>query len=203
MMSTLVWLIAPFMIFAVLDPSPLTVCINCSFWATVCKTVRPMLSGRCPVCLSCLCTVPKRLDGSRWNLVCRYRPWPHYVRWRPSFPQRGTVPPIFGPYLLRPNGCMDQDVTWYGARPRPRRLRVRSGPRFPSPKNRPMFTGAKQLDGSRWYLAPHGGRPQPRGLCVRWRPSLPAQKGVEPSNFRPMFIVAKRLDGSGCHLVGM
>jgi len=25
-------------------------------------------------------------------------------------PQRGT-PPIFGPYLLRPNGCMDQDVT--------------------------------------------------------------------------------------------
>ena len=29
--------------------------------------------------------------------------------------------PIFGPYLLRPNGCMDQDVTWYGARPRPRR----------------------------------------------------------------------------------
>ena len=23
------------------------------FWATVCKTVRPMLSARCPVCLSC------------------------------------------------------------------------------------------------------------------------------------------------------
>ena len=22
-------------------------------------------------------------------------------------------PPIFGPYLLWPNGCMDQDVTWY------------------------------------------------------------------------------------------
>ena len=28
-------------------------------------------------------------------------------------------PPIFSPYLLRPNGCMDQDVTWYGGRPRP------------------------------------------------------------------------------------
>jgi len=25
-----------------------------SFWVTVCKTVRPMLSDRCPVCLSCL-----------------------------------------------------------------------------------------------------------------------------------------------------
>jgi len=27
-------------------------------------------------------------------------------------PQRGTaLPPILGPYLLRPNGFMDQDVT--------------------------------------------------------------------------------------------
>ena len=24
---------------------------------------------------------------------------------------KGAQPPIFGPYLLRPNGCMDQDVT--------------------------------------------------------------------------------------------
>ena len=54
----LVWLIVLFfMTFAVFDPSPLTVCINCSFGATVCKTVRLMLSDRCPVlsvCLSCL-----------------------------------------------------------------------------------------------------------------------------------------------------
>jgi len=26
-------------------------------------------------------------------------------------PQRGIAPPIFGPYLLRPNGCTDQDAT--------------------------------------------------------------------------------------------
>jgi len=26
---------------------------------------------------------------------------------------KGTQPPIFGPYQLRPNGCMHQDVTWY------------------------------------------------------------------------------------------
>jgi len=43
------------------------------FWATVCKTVRPMLSVRCLSCLCvCLwrsCTVAKRLDGSRWNLA--------------------------------------------------------------------------------------------------------------------------------------
>ena len=53
------------------------------FWATVCR-VRPMLSDRslsclsvclsCPilsVCLQRWCIVAKRLDGSRWNLVCR------------------------------------------------------------------------------------------------------------------------------------
>jgi len=37
-------------------------------------------------------------------------------------------PPIFGPYLLWPNGCMDQDATWYGGRPQPRVLGVRWGP---------------------------------------------------------------------------
>jgi len=46
----------------------------------------------------------------------------------------GHSPPIFGPYLLRSNGCMDQDVTWYGARPRPRRLCVRRGPISPPAK---------------------------------------------------------------------
>jgi len=32
------------------------------------------------------------------------------------------IAPIFSPYLLRPNACMDQDATRHGARPRPRRL---------------------------------------------------------------------------------
>jgi len=43
-------------------------------------------------------------------------------------PQRAQLHPIFGPYLLQPNGCMDQDATWYWARPQPRRLYVRWGP---------------------------------------------------------------------------
>jgi len=49
-------------------------------------------------------------------------------------PKEHSPLPIFGPYLLRPNGFMDQDVTWYAARPRPRRLCVKWGPRFLSPK---------------------------------------------------------------------
>jgi len=50
-------------------------------------------------------------------------------------PQKGDrAPPIFGPCLLCPNGCMDQDATWYGGRPRPKRHWVRWGPSFPLPK---------------------------------------------------------------------
>jgi len=41
--------------------------------------------------------------------------------------------PLFGPFLLWPNGCMHQNATWYGARPRPRRLCVRCGHRSPLP----------------------------------------------------------------------
>jgi len=40
-------------------------------------------------------------------------------------PEKGAQPPIFGPFLLWPNGWMHQDATWYGGRPHPRRLRVR------------------------------------------------------------------------------
>ena len=70
-------------------------------------------------------------------------------------PQRGSGPRIFGPYLLQPNGSMNQDVTWYGDR-----LLlgqgdfVLDGDRSPSPKGvaepphfRPMFIVAKRLGG--------------------------------------------------------
>jgi len=42
----------------------------------------------------------------------------------PPDPKGHSPSPIFGPYLLRPNGWMDQDATWYGGRPRTRRLYV-------------------------------------------------------------------------------
>jgi len=41
----------------------------------------------------------------------------------PTQKRGGT--PIFGPCLLWPNGRMDQDGTWHGGRPQPRRLCVR------------------------------------------------------------------------------
>jgi len=79
------------------------------FWATVCKTVRSMLSDRCPVCLS-VCPVCNAdvlwLNGwmdqdETWH-GGRPRPWPHCVRWGPSSPspQGHSVPPIFGLCML-------------------------------------------------------------------------------------------------------
>jgi len=122
-----------------------------SFWATVCKTVRPMLSDLvclsvCPVCLY-VCDV-RALWPNGWTdqdetwRADRRRPWPHCIRWKPSSPcPKRHRPPIFGPYLLRPNGCMDHDVTLNGARPRPGRLCVRWGPRssFPKGSEPPKF----------------------------------------------------------------
>ena len=96
---------------------------------------------------------------------------PHCVRWGPSSPspKEAQPPPILGPYLLRPNGCMDQDVTWYVGRPRPRRLCVRWEPRSP-----PQIFGPCLLRPNGWMDEAgtwHGGRPRPRRLCVRWGPS--------------------------------
>jgi len=105
-----------------------------------------------------------------------------------SPPPKGHSPPIFGPYMLRPNGCMDQDVTWYGARPRPRRLCLRWGPRSPSPKGggrrrSPQIFGPCLLRPNGWMDEAgtwRGRRPQPRRLFVRWGPSPFPQKGAEP-----------------------
>ena len=82
------------------------------YWATVCKTARPMLSVRCLSVLS-VCNVRALLPNGwtdqdeTWH-AGRPRPcsWPHCVRWGPSSPSpRGHSPhPTFGPYLLRPNG---------------------------------------------------------------------------------------------------
>ena len=49
-------------------------------------------------------------------------------------PKKGQSPPIFDLCLLCPNGWVDQDVTWYGGRPPPRRLCVRWGPCSPPQK---------------------------------------------------------------------
>jgi len=95
---------------------------------------------------------------------------------------------------------MDQDGTWHGGRPRPRRLCVRWGPSTPSPKRgrSPLFSAhvycgqtaacIKMPVSMEVGLGPDDivlhGDPAP---SPKWRRSpLP--------NFRPISIVAKRLD---------
>ena len=93
------------------------------FWATVCKTVRPMLSGRCLSCPVCNVGVlwPNgwMAQNETWHAGGPW-PWPRRVRWGPSYPLKGAQLPLFDPCLLWPNGWMDQDATWYEGRPRPR-----------------------------------------------------------------------------------
>jgi len=47
--------------------------------------------------------------------------------------KRAQPHPIFGRCLLWPSGWMDQDATWYGGKPRPRRRCVRWGRSSPPP----------------------------------------------------------------------
>jgi len=150
---------------------------SCSFcWGAVCKTVRPMLSDRCPVCPVCGVGVlwPNGwMDQDETWHAGRPQHGPHCI----SFPHgKGHSSPsltllskftgagfacvriIRGPCLLWPNGWIDQDEIWYGGRPR---------------------------------LWPH---------CVRWGIQLPLPKGHSSQFSAPVFV-AKRLDGSRCHLV--
>jgi len=130
--------------------------------------------------------------------------------WGPSpLPKKGAEPPIFGPYLLRPNGCMDQDATLYGGRPRPRRHCVRWGPSSLLPEKgvepSPIFGICLSLPNA-WMDQDdtwHGGGPWSRPHCTKWGPSSPPPKrGHSPPQFRPIFIVAKRLDASTCTWYG-
>jgi len=101
-------------------------CHGNHFWATVCKTVHPMLSDRCPACLSvlslclsvCLSVtlvycgqtvgwmkmkLGMQLGVGRGHVV---------LDGGPSCPLPwGQIPPIFSPYLLWPNFWMHQDAT--------------------------------------------------------------------------------------------
>ena len=89
----------------------------------------------------------------------------------PAPPTQRVTAPIFGQCLLWPNCCVDQDATWYGGQPRPRRHCVRWGPRDPDTPKRgtpPIFgpcilwlNGWMDQDGT-WYR----GGPRSRPYCV-------------------------------------
>jgi len=61
-----------------------------SFWATVCKTVRPVPSDHClsvcPVCNVGVLWPNGWTDQDETWHAGRPRPWPHCVRWAPTSP---------------------------------------------------------------------------------------------------------------------
>jgi len=152
-----------------------------------------VLSDRCLSVLSCLsvCDVGAPWPNSWTDHAGRPRPWPHCVTWGPSSPSpKGAQPPNFRPNLLRPNGCIHQNATWYGCRPQPRGLCVRWRSSPPSQKGggAPKFSARVYCGQTAGWITWHEGRPQPRRLCVRWGPSPLHTKGVEPlPTFRPIF----------------
>jgi len=97
-----------------------------------------MLSDRCPVRRSVtflLCGQTVGRIKTKLGMQVGLGPGHNVLDGDPApSPPNGHSPQIFGPYLLQPNGCVDQDVTWYRARPRSRRLCVRWGSRCPFPK---------------------------------------------------------------------
>jgi len=79
-------------------------------------------------------------------------------------PKKVQSPPIFSPRLLWPNGWMDQDATWYGGRPRPRRHCVDGDPAPLKKGHTPPIFGPCLLWPNGWMDQDaiwYGGRPWP------------------------------------------
>jgi len=184
-------------------------------WATVSKTVRPMLSDRClsvcPVCLSVTFVHCGQTVGRiKIKLGMQVGLGPSHIvsDWDP-LPKGEQATYSIGPYLLPPNGCMDQNVTWYGARPRCRHFMLAGDPALPCLKGhsvtaRQISTNVPCRQTARWTKMPLG---MEVGLGLRDivldGTQLPSSKrGQNPlPNFRTISIVVKPLDASRCHLV--
>jgi len=101
--------------FCLLFTRPRTMCSRCPFLLTFLFLSGDIELNPGPVNFA-LCTLNIRCNSS------------------PSPTPKGAQPAIFGPYLLRLNGCMDQHATWYTGRPRSMRLCVRWRPHSPPNK---------------------------------------------------------------------
>jgi len=110
-------------------------------------------------------------------------------------PKKGAEPPIFGPSLLWPNGCMDQDATWYGGRPRPTRhcsmwteLPPEKRAHPPHPILAHVYSG--QMAG--WMKTPLGMEVDlgPGHIVLDGVPPSSRERGAAVPSFQPMSVVA-------------
>ena len=116
-------------------------------------------------------------------------------------PQKGdrAPSPIFGPFLLWPNGCMHQDATWYGGRPQPRVLCIRWRPRSTLLKKGteppPQFSAHFYCGQTASCIK------MPLGVEVGFSPGYFVLDGVPAPNFRPMFIIVIVISLEHCIIV--
>jgi len=108
-----------------------------------------------------------------------------------------------------PSGWTDQDATWYGGWPRPRRHCARWGPSSPPPKRGQstptsahiMSVVAKRMDGSRRHLVQRYVGLGSGHIELDGDPAPPQKGAQQPPPIFDMSLVAKPLDGSRCYLV--
>jgi len=101
----------------------------------------------------------------------------------------GNKPPIFGPYLLWPNGWMDQDGIWHGGRPWLRRHCVRWDRSPPKRGTAPQFLShvyCGQM--ARWIRMPLGTEVGLGPDDIVLDGAQLSLRGTAP-NFRPMSTV--------------
>jgi len=122
-------------------------------------------------------------------------------------PKRVRAPsPILGPFLLSPNGWMNQDDTWHGGGPWFKPHCTRWGPSF-RPQNRdrvPQFLAHFDCCQTAGWIKMALGMEVGLSLgnfVLDGDPASPPLKGHSPPIFRPMSVVGKRLDGLRWHLV--
>ena len=102
---------------------------------------------------------------------------------------KGEQVPIFGHCPLWPNGWMDQDATWYGGKPRPRRRYVRRGRSSPRKGAQPPVFGpclCGQTAG--WMKTPPGTKVDigPSHIVLDGNPAPSPRKGhSSPPLFGP------------------
>jgi len=111
-----------------------------------------------------------------------------------QLPKRGQAP-YFSAHVLWTNGCMDQDATWYGGRPRSRPHCVRWR-RSPPKGQTPQFSAhvcCGQTAG--WIQMPLATEVDfgPGHIVLDGDPASTPKGAQQPHpSFRPMSIVAKQ-----------
>jgi len=150
------------------------------FWATVYKTVRPMLWDRCHVLSVCpVCDVGVLRPTVGW---IKTKLGPEVGLGPGHIVLDGDPAPNFRPMSVVAKRLMDEDATWYGGRPQPRRHCVRWGPRqkraqHPPLNFWPMYCGQTAT----WIKMPLGMEVDlGPGHIVRWAPPTKGHGPLAP-----------------------